>query len=49
MEKQLIEKADYILVYSNNLIKQLINHYGTQFEQKMNLVRNGYDGEVLQN
>lgn len=48
MEKQLIERADYILVSSNNLIKQLINRYGAQFEQKMSLVRNGYNGEILQ-
>ncbi len=48
LEKQLIERADYILVSSNNLIKLLVNRYGTQFEQKMNLVRNGYNGEILQ-
>lgn len=47
LEKKLIEKADHILVSSNNLIKTLVERYGAQFALKMNLIRNGYNGEIL--
>ena len=48
LEKLLIQKSDYILVSSNNLIQKLIEQYGVSFEQKMNLIRNGYNGEILE-
>lgn len=48
LEKLLVQKADYILVSSNNLIQKLIERYGAEFEQKMNLIRNGYNGKILE-
>lgn len=46
-EGKIVNRADYICVSSNNLIKKLVERYGVQFQSKMNLVRNGYNGELL--
>lgn len=47
LEKSLVKKADYILVSSNNLKLKLCERYGDFIENKIYLVRNGYNGSIL--
>lgn len=46
-EKKLIDKATKVLVSSINLKIVLIGRYGKTFSSKLELVRNGYNGEIL--
>ena len=48
LEKSLVTKADYILVSSNNLKLKLCERYGDFIESKISLVRNGYNGSILE-
>lgn len=48
-EKKLLHDARNIIVTSERLKKQLLDRYGYSFEGKFVLVRNGYDGHILQN
>ncbi|MBR3768520.1 MAG: glycosyltransferase [Clostridia bacterium] len=47
LENSLVNKADYILVSSNNLKQKLCKLYGDFIESKIVLVRNGYNGSIL--
>ena len=47
-ERALIQRADIVLVSSENLRQVLIRRYGAEYGEKMHLVRNGYSGKVLQ-
>lgn len=46
-EENLIKKANLVLVSSNHLIDILKSRYGNEIEEKINLVRNGYNGAIL--
>lgn len=46
-EENLIKKASLVLVSSNHLIDILKSRYGNEIEEKINLVRNGYNGAIL--
>lgn len=46
-EKQLIERAEIILVSSNNLISVLKKRYGNAIDSKLHLIRNGYSGNIV--
>lgn len=46
-EENLIKKASLVLVSSNHLIDILKSRYGNEIEKKINLVRNGYNGAIL--
>lgn len=46
-EKELISQATIVLVTSENLQQVLIKRYGEQFRHKMVIVRNGYNGKIL--
>lgn len=46
-EENLINKASLVLVSSNHLIDILKSRYGNEIEEKINLVRNGYNGAIL--
>lgn len=46
-EKDLIDKSDLILVSSEHLKNVLKMRYGSDIEWKINLVRNGYNGEIV--
>jgi len=50
-EEQLIKKADVVLVSSLKLKENLINDYSLSIEEqnKLYLVRNGYNGEIIKN
>ena len=50
-EEQLIKKADVALVSSLKLKENLINDYSLSIEEqnKLYLVRNGYNGEIIKN
>lgn len=47
-EHALINRANLVLVSSENLIGKLKKRYGDVPEQKFHLIRNGYNGEVLE-
>lgn len=46
-ERNMVEKADFILVSANNLKEKLLQNYGEKLHNKISLVRNGYNGPVL--
>lgn len=46
-EQRMLDRANVVLVSSENLKKQLLTRYGHQHDSKINLVRNGYNGEIL--
>lgn len=46
-ERKLVNRADYIFASSEYLTKELINRYGNEIGKKIYLVRNGYNGEIL--
>ena len=46
-EKKLVNRATIVLVSSNNLKTVLIDRYGKNLGNKLELVRNGYNGEIL--
>ena len=47
-ERELIRRADVVLVSSENLRQVLICRYGAEYAEKMHLVRNGYSGKILE-
>ena len=47
-EKNLIKRADLVLVSSNHLIDILKSRYGKKIDKKIILVRNGYNGAILE-
>lgn len=47
-EKELIQKADFIFVSSKNLMDKLIKAYSINDSSKFTVVRNGYDGKILE-
>lgn len=47
-EQELINRADLIFVSSEHLIKVLKSRYGNEIEGKVHLVRNGYNGEIIE-
>lgn len=48
-ERKLVNKATIILCSSNKLKEQLLERYGKKIESKIQIVRNGYDGKILEN
>lgn len=46
-EEKLIEKASLVLASSNHLIDILKDRYGDDIDKKVKLVRNGYNGDIL--
>jgi len=46
-EKQLLTRADVVLVTSQRLMDVLVERYGEKHLEKMILVRNGYNGALL--
>lgn len=46
-EKQLIERANVLLVTSRNLIEELKARYGEGIEKKAHLIRNAFNGTVI--
>ncbi len=46
-ESALVQRADAIIVSSNKLKEVLSERYGKNCEQKITLVRNGYNGQML--
>ena len=46
-ERDLIEKADYVFVSSQNLTDKLIERYSITKKSKLSVVRNGYDGKII--
>lgn len=46
-EERLLQRADAVLVSSENLRRVLLSRYGNGAEGKMRLVRNGYSGKIL--
>ena len=46
-EQKLINRADIVLVSSEHLKKVLLDRYGKEIEKKIYLVRNGYNGDIL--
>ena len=46
-ERQLCQRADLVLCSSQNLIDKLTWRYGENVKKKTALVRNGYDGEII--
>ena len=46
-ELEICKRANYIIVSSNYLINLLVKRYGISITNKTFLVRNGYDGQIL--
>lgn len=46
-EKRLINKANIVLVSSKKLMSVLVERYGKSIEDKLYLIRNGYDGPII--
>lgn len=46
-EAALVQRADTVLVSSCKLQQMLLERYGAEYADKMILVRNGYNGEIL--
>lgn len=47
-ERRILHRADIVLVSSENLRHVLIQRYGEEYGKKMHLIRNGYNGQILE-
>lgn len=46
-EEKLVERADYILVSAQKLKEELLKNYPALAAEKITIVRNGYNGQIL--
>lgn len=46
-EEKLVERADYILVSAQKLKEELLKNYPGLSQNKISIVRNGYNGQIL--
>jgi len=47
MEKQMVTRANIILASSENLISVLLDRFGNIINNKIHLIRNGYNGSIV--
>lgn len=47
LERRLIDRADLVLVSSENLCRVIVERYGEGIALKLHLIRNGYNGSIL--
>lgn len=48
-ERQLVKRANNIVITSNHLEQVILKRYGTENQKKISVVRNGFSGKILNN